>query len=168
MSVNFGATILLISSTRYFVLLISLLAFQSLHAQTSDPDCAKDLKPPKYRELFHDYVDKQQKEILRSDGKADNEFRPSGDEDINFHLTRAAVNNVDCMQYRIEKDSTLNDQAKKKYLKGLENLLKYFAANWKKNVVNATELPLILDAYERGMKRVVKGETIEDIVNGLP
>src|ERR1044071_1933954 len=122
MGVNFADTLLMISSTRYFILFIGLLAFQTVLAQTSTPDCAKDLKPPKYRELFHDYVDRQQKEILRSDGKADNEFRPSGDEDINFHLTRAVVNNVDCMQYRIEKDSTLNDQAKKKYLKGLENL----------------------------------------------
>jgi hypothetical protein len=158
----------MISSTRYFILLISLLAFQPLLAQKADPDCAKDLKPPKYRELFHDYVDKQQKEILRSDGKADNDFRPSGDDDINFYLTRTVINSVDCIQFRIEKDSTLNDQAKKKYLRGLENLLKYFVANWKKNVVNATELPLILDAYERGMRRVVKGETVEDIINGLP
>jgi hypothetical protein len=158
----------MISSTRYFILLISLLAVQPLLAQKAGPDCAKDLKPPKYRELFHDYVDKQQKEILRSDGKADNEFKPSSDDDINFHLTQAVVNNVDCIQYRIEKDSTLNDQAKKKYLRGLENLLKYFVGNWKKNTVNATEFPLILDAYERGMRREIKGETVEDIVNGLP
>src|SRR5205085_560070 len=108
----------MISSTRYLIFLISLLAFQPLFAQKDAPDCAKDLKPPKFRELFHDYVDKQQKEILRSDGKADNEFHTSADDEINYRLTRAVVNDVDCIQYRIEKDSTLNDQAKKKYLRG--------------------------------------------------
>jgi len=168
MGVNFADTLLMISSTRYFILFIGLLAFQTVLAQTDPPDCAKDLKPPKYRELFHDYVDKQQKEILRSDGKADNEFRPSADDDINYSLTRSVINSIDCLQFRIEKDSTMNDQVKKKYLKGLENLLKYFVANWKKNIVNATELPLILDAYEKGMRRVIKGETVEDIVNALP
>ena len=158
----------MISSTRYFILLISLLAFQPLLAQKAGTDCAKDLKPPKYRELFHDYVDKQQKEILRSDGRADNDFKPSGDDDINFRLTRGVVSDVDCLQFRIEKDSTLNDQAKKKYLRGLENLLKYFVGNWRKNVVNATEFPLILDAYETGMRREIKGQSVEDIVSSLP
>src|SRR5947207_1032079 len=101
----------MISTTKYFIFLITLLTFQPSLAQKGTPDCAKDLNPPKYRELFHDYVDKQQKEILRSDGKADNEFRPSSDDDINYRLTKAVVNDVDCIQYRIEKDSTLNDQA---------------------------------------------------------
>jgi hypothetical protein len=157
----------MIATTKYFILFISLLAFQSMTAQLAGPDCAKELKPPKYRELFHDYVDKQQKDILRSDGRSDNEFRTSGDDDINYYLTKAVVHSVDCIQYRIEKDSTLNDQVKKKYLRGLENLLKYFVANWKMRVVNPTELPQVLDSYEKGMRRVIRGESVEDIVAGL-
>src|SRR5712675_2342923 len=113
----------MISITRYLVLVTFLLAFQPLLAQAEDPDPVKDLKPPKNRELFHDFVDKQQKEILRSDGKADNEFRPSTDEEVNFLLTKAVTNKVDWVQYHIEKDSLLNSQAKIKYLRGLENLL---------------------------------------------
>src|SRR5882724_628950 len=107
----------MISTPKFLVLLTCLLAFQPLFAQAEDPDPVKDLKPPKNRELFHDYVDKQQKEILKSDGKADNEFRPSSDEEVNFLLTNAVTNRVDWVQYRIEKDSLLNSQAKIKYLR---------------------------------------------------
>jgi len=66
----------MIATSKYLVLLVSLLAFQPMLAQAEDPDPVKDLKPPKNRELFHDFVDKQQKDILKSDGKADNEFKP--------------------------------------------------------------------------------------------
>ena len=55
--------------TKYLFLLFAFFAFKPLLAQAEDPDPVKDLKPPKNRELFHDYVDKQQKDILRSDGK---------------------------------------------------------------------------------------------------
>jgi len=119
----------MISTPRYLILLIGLLAFKPLMAQAEDPDPVKDLKPPKNRELFHDFVDKQQKDILKSDGKTDNEFRPSSDEEINFVLTRAVTTKVDWVQYHIEKDTTLSSQAKIKYLRGLETLLKYFNNN---------------------------------------
>jgi hypothetical protein len=65
----------MIATSKYLVLLVSLLAFQPMLAQAKDPDPIKDLKPPKNRELFHDFVDKQQKDI-KSDGKADDEFKP--------------------------------------------------------------------------------------------
>src|ERR1700759_4093256 len=119
----------MISTSKYFLILICLLAFGSLSAQAKDPDPVKDLKPPKNRELFHDFVDKQQKELLNSDGKPDTEFTPSDNEQINFFLTKAAISGVDWVQYRIEKDTLLTSQGKIKYLRGLESLLKYFNGN---------------------------------------
>jgi hypothetical protein len=158
----------MISITRYLVLLTCLLAFQPLLAQAEDPDPVKDLKPPKNRELFHDFVDKQQKEILRSDGKADNEFRPSTDEEVNFMLTKTVTSSVDWVQYHIEKDSLLNSQGKIKYLKGLENLLRYFNNNWRRGNVNATQLPVIIDEYEKCMRADISNLPIDVIIDRLP
>lgn len=158
----------MISTPKYIILLIGLLAFKPLMAQAEDPDPVKDLKPPKNRELFHDFVDKQQKDILRSDGKADNEFRPSSDDEINFALTRAVTVKVDWVQYRIEKDTTLSSQAKIKYLRGLENLLKYFNNNWRRGVVNPTQLPVIVDEYETCMKADLANESIETVIDAQP
>ena len=158
----------MIATSKYLVLLVSLLAFQPMLAQAEDPDPVKDLKPPKNRELFHDFVDKQQKDILKSDGKADNEFKPSSDDEVNFLLTKAATSNVDWVQYRIEKDTTLNSQVKIKYLRGLENLLKYFGNNWRRGNVRPTQLPVIIDEYEKCMKADVANTGIDVIIDRLP
>jgi hypothetical protein len=158
----------MISIPKYLILLIGLLAFKPLMAQAEDPDPVKDLKPPKNRELFHDFVDKQQKDILKSDGKADNEFRPSSDAEINFVLTRTVTTKVDWVQYRIEKDTTLSSQVKIKYLRGLENVLKYYNNNWRRGVVNATQLPMIVDEYEACMKADLANESIDVIIDAQP
>ena len=158
----------MIATSKYLVLLVGLLAFQPMLAQAEDPDPVKDLKPPKNRELFHDFVDKQQKEILKSDGKADDEFKPSSDDEVNFLLTKAATSNVDWVQYRIEKDTTLNSQVKIKYLRGLENLLKYFGNNWRRGNVKPTQLPVIIDEYEKCMKADIANTGIDVIIDRLP
>ena len=158
----------MIATPKYLVLLTSLLAFQPMLAQAEDPDPVRDLKPPKNRELFHDFVDKQQKDILKSDGKADNEFRPSSDDEVNFLLTKAATSNVDWVQYRIEKDTTLNSQVKIKYLRGLENLLKYFSNNWRRGNVRPTQLPVIIDEYEKCMRADIANESIDAMIDQVP
>src|SRR5688572_3952850 len=109
---NLPSILMIIRVLRYIPILICLLGFQPLLAQKDTLDPVKHLNPPKNRELFHDYVDKQQREMLRSDGRPDNEFRPSGDEEINYILTRAAISKIDWLQYKIEKDSLQNDQVK--------------------------------------------------------
>ena len=83
-------------------------------------------KPPKNRELFHDYIDAEQKKLLRSDGRNDNQFNASADEEINFLLTRTLINRVDELQCNIENDSSLSSQNKIKYLRGIENVLKFY------------------------------------------
>jgi hypothetical protein len=160
----------MISTPKYLVLLSCLLAFQPLLAQIDTLDPVRDLKPPKNRELFHDYVDKQQKDILKSDGKADNEFRPTADDEINFLLTRVIGpgGKVDWLQYKIEKDTLLGMQVKIKYLRGLESLLKYFNINWRKGIVNATELPVIVRVYEECMQADIGGTSIDPIIDRMP
>src|SRR2546423_11704432 len=148
--------------SRCLILISCLLAFQPLFAQNDTIDPVSDLKPPKNRELFHDYVDKQQKEILRSDGKTDNEFTPSDDAQINYYLTKAVTNKTDWVQYHIEKDTALSSQTKIKYLRGLENLLKYFNNNWRRNAVSPSHLPTIIETYEKCMQRDVAGIAIDD------
>src|SRR5215510_13740311 len=158
----------MIATPKYLVLLTCLLAFQPLLAQAEDPDPVKDLKPPKNRELFHDYVDKQQREILKSDGKADSEFRPSPDDEVNFLLTNAVISKTDWVQYRIEKDTALSSQAKIKYLRGLENLLKYFNNTWRRGTVRPTQLPVIIDEYEKCMRADIANTGIDLIIDQLP
>jgi hypothetical protein len=83
------------------------------------------------RQLFHDYIDREQKNALKADGTADAVFKTSGDEEINFLITKDLTKGVDVLQYKIESDSVLQHGKKVNYLKGLENILKSYTAKVK-------------------------------------
>ena len=102
-----------------------LLRAQPIFASGTSTN-SQQCKPPKNRELFHDYIDAQQRNVLKSDGKNDNQFTPSKDDEINFLLTQSLVKNIDELQCKIERDSTIKDQVKVRYLRGVESLLKFF------------------------------------------
>ncbi|MBK9569570.1 MAG: hypothetical protein IPQ06_01030 [Chitinophagaceae bacterium] len=124
-------------------------------------------KPPKNRELFHDYIDAQQKLILKSDGKNDNQYTPSDNEEVNFQLTRTLINRVDDLQCKIEADTLLKDQGKVKYLRGVEYLLKFFNQNTSSKKINPVILPDIISAYEKCVALDKEGKSIENIVSPL-
>jgi hypothetical protein len=170
--VTFELQILIIAMTRFVILWASFIVLgQTASAQSSFPSKpaknVQNCKPPLTRELFHDYVDAQQKNILKSDGKNDNLFAPSANEEVNFALTQAATTKIDALQCVIETDSTLNDQVKKKYLKGVEYMLKFFVSNTAYKRVSQLILPDIITAYEKCMQKDKQGLSIEGIITAL-
>ena len=124
--------------------------------------------PPKNREIFHDYVNAEQKNILKSDGRVDNLYTPSSNEEVNFLLTKAIVSRIDGLQCQIEMDSTLNHNGKVRYLRGIENVLKFYVANSRAKKIKPVFLPDIIATYEACMKKDEKGESIEPIINSMP
>src|ERR1700688_5070148 len=72
------------------------------------------------RMLFHDAVDKEQKRLLALDGTADDVVTLSRDPAVNQQVKDALINRVDKLQEKIEFDSGLNNNNKKKYLRSLE------------------------------------------------
>jgi hypothetical protein len=127
-----------------------------------------DCKPPKNRELFHDFINAEQKKLLRADGKNDNQYTPSTDDDVNFILTRTLISRVDALQCKIENDSSISPQDKIRYLRGVENVLKFFAANTSAKKVNPVLLPEILKAYDNCMDADVAGQSIVNVIEHLP
>ncbi len=161
--------------TRYLILCLFLLAAGTAYTQgVSATDTLKipaNYKPKFERQFWHDAIDKEQQGILASDGKTDKLFTPSKDDDINFLITKSLVKKIDAFQYLIETDDSFEHRLKVKYLSGLDDLLKYFRLNWKKKSekkVNPVHLPLIITAYEQGVKKDHNGESIEHIVKALP
>lgn len=145
------------------MMLVLPASSQSLFSSSSqqvNPDC----KPPRNRELFHGFIDEQQKILLKSDGKNDNKYTPSKDEEINFLLTQSLINRVDALQCKIENDSTLKDQVKVKYLRGVEYLLKSFVRNTAARRVSPSILPDIIRVYDECMQADLAGISILDII----
>ncbi|MBL7742841.1 MAG: hypothetical protein JNN00_05125 [Chitinophagaceae bacterium] len=161
----------MIAKTRILILTGFLLVLcQLTTGQTSFislTDTARGLdsfKPPKNRELFHDYIDAGQKTILKSDGIIDSQFTPSANEEINFLLTKTVTDRIDWLQYSIEMDSAVSPQNKVRYLRGIENVLKYFSANTAARKVNPLLLPDIITTYENCMLFDKEGKSIESII----
>lgn len=154
---------------RYFILTTFLIVLQhtasgqvsfASNLSQDDPRC----KPPKNRELFHDIIDQQQKAILKADGKDDKLFTPTANEEVNFILTQSVNKKVDDLQCRIENDSLLKDQQKVLYLRGVENVLKYFLTNYSSRRVNPVLLPDIISLYEKCMILDEKKQSFESII----
>lgn len=158
------------ATTRHLIFFFPVLAF-SLYvsgqtAFTSTASGANNCKPPKNRELFHDYIDIQQKNILKSDGTNDDQFTPTANPEINFLMTRTARQVIDDLQCKIETDSTSGDQVKKKYLKGLESQLRFYLQNVRAKKISNLSLPDIVSGYERMYQLDKAGASILPVISG--
>ncbi|HKO79647.1 MAG TPA: hypothetical protein VJU78_04590, partial [Chitinophagaceae bacterium] len=146
----------MITTTKY---LTFLLAFQvisfCLPAQmmTDDTDKIKNFKPEFRRVINHEAIDKEQNNLLSADGKTDNEFVVSSNEEINMMLTNVLVNTVDEFQQKTETDSLLDHRLKVNYLTGISNILRYIRLNWRSKKVNILNLPVVLTAYEKSIQQ---------------
>lgn len=164
----------MIANPRYLVLcLFSLLTVAAEAQGVSMTDTLKipgTYKPEFRRQRNHDAIDAEQKSILAADGKPDNQFTPSSDEEINFLLTQSLVKKTDLLQYMIESDKNFDHRLKVNYLYGLENVLKYFRSNWKQRSekkVDYINLPSIITAYEECVSLDRNNASIEPVVGRL-
>ncbi|HJW15887.1 MAG TPA: hypothetical protein VJ499_02150, partial [Flavisolibacter sp.] len=138
-----------------FPVMVSLVSFSQ-----SDKTC----KPPIGRALWHDRIDREQRNALKADGKADQVFYTGPNEDINYYVTQELVHRIDAIQCKIESDSLLGDQKKKGYLLGVERILKSFSAGYRSHQFTPSRLPTLLDAFELAMEKDKKGESIEPLI----
>ncbi len=158
----------MISSKKYLFLICLFFCVISGNAQKYILADLKKFKPPLTRQLFHDYIDNEQKAALKADGNADAVLNVSSNSEVNYYVTMALTYGVDLLQYKIDTDSTLTSQNKVKYLRGLENILRSLNTHsFKLQQLHATNLQAVLDAYELCMVRDRAGESIESIIAGL-
>jgi hypothetical protein len=145
-------------------LLLACLWGWCLHAVAQGNTVKIDIK----RQLFHDYIDREQKNILKWDGKADNFFKASEDDEINFLVTQAMTKRIDQLQHDIEMDTALDHGRKVANLRGIESMLKTFYSKLKTGRFNASYWPVVLDTYEKARKLDSKGESIEQLIAKTP
>jgi hypothetical protein len=153
-------------AVRQYLFLLPLLFFASASFSQNPRD--PSLKPERSRELFHDYVDAEQKKALQSDGKDDKLFAPSFNEEVNIQVTNSLIVKVNELQRKLEKDSTMGGQTKVLYIRGLERLLRDLNANWRVNRFVVTYLPNILESYEKCIELNSQNSSIENYIEQLP
>ena len=150
------------------LLVVHFLSF-SLTAQAQmDTTYLKNFKPEFRRLINHEAIDKEQKSLLAADGKTDNQFVISTNEEINLRLTKVITNEIDEFQYKIETDSLLDHRLKVNYLTGTSNILKYIRLNFRNRKLNVLNLPVVMDAYEKCLQKDMAGQSIEPVLKALP
>jgi hypothetical protein len=141
-----------------FVFTYTLVNAQS----TSNLGC----KPPLSRELWHQYIDREQINALRASGGTTS-FK-NDNEQISYYVTNALVGTIDNLQCQVEKDSTLTDQKKVLYLRGIEKLLRTFTNQYRAHQFNAAHLPDAISAYQVMMEKDKQDEPMNFYVAQLP
>jgi len=160
--------------TRYILILLFVIAARYHSFGQCSADSVKNFKAPRQRQLWHDDIDKEQRNMLKWDGKDDGKLIVSNDDDINFYVTKAATTTIDCFQLKVEKDSSLNGQQKVGYLRWYMDLLKNIQKDWAvkspaEKVLKSkpSALPVVLAAFERGLEAMRTDQSLLEIVKGL-
>lgn len=112
------------------------------------------------RMLFHDLVDKQQKNLLN---KKDS-LKLSDDESINLQVSDVLLRQVDELQEQIESDSTINSQVKIKSLKSLETMLKGYSRSNGRKDFPVTMAPALFKAFRECQVLDRKGKSILPVI----
>jgi hypothetical protein len=117
-------------------------------------------KVPLMREIFHIKIDKAQ-QLIQSIYSGDT-VQLKGESRTLFLNT--LLHKVDSLQTNIELDSTINENDKIKLLRGLNDVLSFYARSLESNRIKADELPALVDAYLTAYSLDQKGSPITAII----
>lgn len=151
---------------RLFVRILAVcgLAVWANFADAQNSATTLKFRPDIKRQLFHDYVDREQKAALAADGLADASFKAGTDEEINYLVTEALITTIDRLQRQVEEDTGLSHSNKVAYLRGMETMLKKFTTGYRTRRFSASNLPQALSLYETAIATDRRGGTIEPLV----
>src|SRR3954447_11804870 len=122
---------------------------------------------PLIRKVFHDNIDKNQKEIDLLDKKQDKSLNIGNDEEVNLQVGYTLYNKIDGMQDNIESDKTLDANQKIRFLRGLNDVLSSFVAGFKTKELKSDQFATLINAFQDAMSLELKQSAITPIVRDL-
>jgi hypothetical protein len=160
----------MMTTAKYCFLLPGFLFLSLALSAQIDSAALVNFKPEFRRLINHEAITREQKNLLASDGKTDNELVVSSNEDINILLTGLLKKggSIDELKYKIETDSLFDHRLKVNYLSGASNLLRYVRLNWRSKRVNILNLPSIIETYIQCVQKDRAGESIDTLIEALP
>ena len=114
------------------------------------------------RKSRHDDIRKEQINIDKLDGKFDGMVSAGADENINNQLADALYRKPNEMRQWIETNDTQlpTNNDKVRYLRNIAEILNYFKISRKLNEIKITELPALLNTFEKMLKAKVSGQSV--------
>jgi hypothetical protein len=145
---------------RLFLLAFLLIPLITAAQTKAQPPYAYPFTVARDRMLWHDNVDKEQRKLISSSGTV----QLTKDESINLQIEDALIRKLDRLQEKLEGDSTLTNNDKKKYLKALELMLRGYNQSWNKRDYAASQAPALLTAFVDAMALDRANKSIEPVI----
>lgn len=122
---------------------------------------------PLIRKVFHDNIDKNQKEIDLLDKKEDKSLNFGDDQEVNLQIGFTLYKKVDEMQDDIELDKSLDANQKVRFLRGLNDVLSSYVAGFKSKELKSAQLPVLINAFQDAMNLELKQLAITPVIREL-
>ena len=115
---------------------------------------------PLVRLYFHEKIDSTQKIIDKYDGKPDGAFKPSDNEELNDKINGALMDQVDALQTSIEASKMADNNAKIRYLRGLNECLVRFYNGYRYQTIKSPVLPEVITGFKNCLELDQKKQSI--------
>ncbi len=120
---------------------------------------------PASREYHHSQIAMSLNSIARLNKKTDTVFSITGNPMVDQSVNRSVRIRVNNMRARIEMNDALNDNAKFKWLRGVNEMLTGFINTYRIKGIGSAMLPALVKAYEEAMKAELSGNSILSIIS---
>ncbi len=124
---------------------------------------------PIYRQLFHDKINEEQRQLDKMDGKTDGLISPTHKPEINLVITNVFGKKIDELQNFVElnKKIVTNNQ-KIRYLGYIESLVKAFKYGWKSKEFNPVYAPMLVENFEKIMTANIDSLSMVTLIDNVP
>ena len=124
---------------------------------------------PIQRQLFHERIQEEQKQLDKADGKLDGLIKVSANAEINAIVTDVMFKKIKNLEDSIELNNKIfNQKEKVHYLDYLANLVKAFRTGWKSKQFNPVFASLLVGSFEKVMNANIDSISMAPEIELLP
>ena len=149
---------------KYLLLITGL--FCSICAAAQNDSIAK---VPIDRQYFHDLVTKEQKLTDKADGKQDGLLKVTGNDEVHLLLTDVLYRRINRIKNWVEITPDLPAKNEKvRYLRYIENMLRWFRTDWKKHEFNPLDFPMLVETFFQALQYQAGKKSIVSLIENPP
>jgi len=149
---------------KYLLLITGL--FCSICAAAQNDSIAK---VPIDRQYFHDLVTKEQKLTDKADGKQDGLLKVTGNDEVHLLLTDVLYRRINRIKNWVEITPDLPAKNEKvRYLRYIENMLRWFRTDWKKHEFNPLDFPMLVETFFQALQYQAGKKSIVSLIENTP
>ena len=120
---------------------------------------------PPSRELHHEMILNSLTAITKLNRKTDTIFQVTGNKTLDQSINRSVKLRVNNMRAQVELNKGFDDNAKFKWLRGINEMLTGFMSAYRARLVSATMLAPLIKAYEDAMQAELAGNSILPVIS---